>query len=235
MIKRTLIAAIATTLTAGAVHAGENELSRPEGAGMLTGAAAGAIVGGPIGAFVGLIIGGIVGDGVSEAQQAQRRAQAVEDELLQTRRELALASQQAEQRVAPAQDTSEVVLTAMAERMHADVMFRTNSTSIEIPVRKQLAEIGKLLAAHPRLAIRLHGFADPRGDAGRNLELSLDRADTVREALMAGGAFAEQIKIAAHGEDLVTAQPDDVEAFAWERRVSLVIEPSTPSQVAQSR
>src|SRR5215510_2645335 len=117
MIKRTLIAAVAMTLTAGAVHADSSKLSKSEGAGMLTGATAGAVVGGPIGAFVGLIVGGIVGDSIHEVETADRRAQSIEDELLQTRRELALASRQPQ-----IPDDSEVMFAALAERMRADVM-----------------------------------------------------------------------------------------------------------------
>ena len=52
------------------------------------------------------------------------------------------------------------------------------------------------------------------------------------------GVAPEQIRLAAHGEDLTTAAENDVEAYAWERRVSLAIRPvTTASQtaVAQSR
>jgi outer membrane protein OmpA-like peptidoglycan-associated protein len=230
MIKRTLLAAIAMTLAAGAVHADSNKLSKPQGAGMLTGAAAGAIVGGPIGAFVGLMIGGIVGDSVDQAQTADQRAQAIEAELLQTRRELALASRE------PAlQDDSEAMFAALAESMRADVMFRTASDVLDVSTQSQLKELGTMLAAHPGLAIELHGFADPRGKSQQNQDLSLQRADRVRAALLFGGVAPEQITVAAHGEDLAHAAKNDLEAYAWERRVSLVITPNTQGQVAQSR
>ncbi len=237
MIKRALIAAIAMTLTATTVHAGENKLTKPEGAGMLTGAAAGALIGGPVGAFVGLMIGGIIGDGVDQVQSAELRAQAVEDELLETRRELAMASRQANEKALAKLDQepeNEVMLADLAERLRADVLFRTNSTSLETPAQSQLEQIGKLLASHPNLVIHVHGFADPRGTPEQNLVLSHERADTVREALLVGGAWPEQIKTSAHGEDSAIAAKGDVEAYAWERRVSLTIQARTPSQVAQS-
>jgi hypothetical protein len=56
----------------------------------------------------------------------------------------------------------------------------------------------------------------------------------VREALVKGGAASEQIRLSAHGEDLTTAAKGDLEAFAWERRVSLAIRPSAPASVAQT-
>jgi outer membrane protein OmpA-like peptidoglycan-associated protein len=225
MIKRTLIAAIAMSLTAGAVQADDNKLSKPAGAGMLTGAAAGAIVGGPIGAFLGLMVGGIVGGSVDHAQQADQRAQSIEEELLETRRELALAS---------AQQDSATLFAALAQQMRSNVLFKTNSAQLDTIVQEELAELGKLLAGHPRLAMQLHGFADPRGKSEQNRVLSLERAGVVREALLNGGAAPEQIQISAHGEDLTTAASNDVEAYAWERRVSLVLQPNG-TQVAQSR
>jgi outer membrane protein OmpA-like peptidoglycan-associated protein len=235
MIKRTLMAAIAMTLTAGAVHADSSKLSKQEGTGMLTGAAAGAVVGGPIGAFVGLMIGGIMGDSAGDAKQAQLRARAVEDELLETRHELAAAVNRQTSQHQSAEATSDVMLAALAERMRADVLFRTASDILDVPTQTQLAELGKVLAAHPSLGIQLHGFADPRGKTPANQALSLQRAEKVRAALMFGGALPEQIEVLAHGEELTTAAKNDLEAYAWERRVSVVLQPKTPGQVAQTR
>jgi len=230
MIKRTLIAAIAMTLTAGAVHADSGKLSKSEGAGMLTGAATGAVVGGPIGAFVGLIVGGIIGDSVGDAKNAELRAQAIEAELLATRRELAAASRQSSQ-----PSSTDTMFSALAERMHADVLFRTDSAVLDIPTQMQLGELGKVLAAHPTLTVQLHGFSDPRGKTQHNQLLSLQRAEMVRSAIVFGGAAAEQVQVLAHGEKLVTAAKHDLEAYAWERRVSVVIQPSASNQVAQGR
>jgi outer membrane protein OmpA-like peptidoglycan-associated protein len=127
------------------------------------------------------------------------------------------------------------MFAALAERMHADVLFRTGSVGLDVPTQMQLAELGKVLAAHPSLSIQLHGFADPRGKTQQNQELSLQRAEMVRSALVFGGVAPEQVQVLAHGEKLATAVKNDLEAYAWERRVSLVIQPNTSSQVAQTR
>ena len=226
MLKKALVGAVALALSTTAAYAGENKLSKEEGTGMVTGAAAGAIVGGPIGAFVGLMIGGIVGDSVGHAKRADERAQMIENELLETRVALSQASQKA---------SEEQMLNELAGRLHADVMFRTNSAELDEQVITKLAEIGKLLAHHQKLEVQLHGFADPRGKSEENLKLSALRAEAVREAMISGGADPQQIALSAHGEDLTTAVKDDVEAYAWERRVSLSIRPTTDASVAQSR
>lgn len=222
---KTLIGAIAIALSSGAVQAGEkpsgkNEFTKEEGVGMLSGAATGAIVGGPVGAFVGLMIGGIMGDNIGTAKRADRHAQQLEQDLLETRIALAQASQRT---------GGDAMLDALAQRLNADVMFRTGSAEVDVNVAAKLEELGTLLAAHSQMEVQLNGFADPRGTPAENLELSLRRADAVREALIKGGAAAGQIRLAAHGEDLTTASPDDLEAYAWERRVSLAIRPVAPA------
>ena len=225
MMKRTLIAAVAIALSCGVAQAQENKFTKQEGAGLLSGAAAGAIVGGPVGAIVGAMIGGIMGDSIGTAQRADLRAQNLEDELMETRLALSKASERT---------GGEQMLDDLAQRLHADVMFRTGSVDVDEQVASELASLGQLLAVHSQLEVQLHGFADPRGTPEENLELSLRRADVVREALIKGGAAPEQIRLTAHGEDLTTARKDDVEAYAWERRVSMAIRPN-PAKVADTR
>ena len=226
MIRKTLISAVAIALSTGVAHAGENKFTKEEGTGMLTGAAAGAVVGGPIGAAVGLMFGGILGDSIGTADRANLHAKQLEQELVDTRIALAKASERT---------GGDEMLDALAQRLHADVLFRTNGAELGADVASRLEDLGKLLAAHPQLDVQLHGFADPRGNAEKNLELSLDRASAVRDALIRGGAAPEQIQLSAHGEDLTTAPKGDLEAYAWERRVSLSIRPNTTAAVAQSR
>ena len=230
MFKKVLIGAVAVALTAGVANAGENKFTKEEGTGLATGAAAGAIVGGPIGAMVGLMIGGIVGDSIGTAKRGEKeavlRADQLQQELIDTRIALAKASERT---------GGDEMLDALAARLHADVMFRTNTAELDVDVQKKIESLGQMLAAHPQLEIQLHGFADPRGKSEKNLELSMLRASAVRDALINGGASPEQIRISAHGEDLTTAPKDDLEAYAWERRVSISIRPTSPAAVAQSR
>ena len=176
MFKKALIGAVAIALSSGVADAGENKFTKEEGVGMGSGAAIGAVVGGPIGAFVGLMVGGIVGDSVGVAKRSDLHAKQLEQELIDTRIALTQASQQR---------GGDTMLDQLAEQLHADVMFRTNSADIDERVAAKIEALGKLLAANTQLEIQLNGFADPRGTPERNLELSLARADAVREALMA--------------------------------------------------
>jgi len=230
MFKKVLIGAVAVALSSSAAYAGENKFTKQEGAGMATGAAAGAIVGGPIGAMVGLMIGGVVGDNFGQAKRAEKEAIAHADELQQELVDTRIALAKASERTG-----GDEMLDALAARLHSDVMFRTGTAELDNEVQQKIVELGQLLGSHPQLEIQLHGFADPRGKSEKNLELSMARASSVRDALISGGAAPEQIRISAHGEDLTTAPKDDLEAYAWERRVSISIRPTSPAAVAQSR
>jgi outer membrane protein OmpA-like peptidoglycan-associated protein len=225
MIKRMLIGAVAVALSCGTAQA-ENKFTKEEGVGMFSGAAAGAIVGGPIGAAVGFMVGGILGDNIGTAKRADLRANQLEKELIDTRIALAKASERT---------GGDEMLDALAQKLHADVLFRTADAQLDGATATKLEELGKLLGVHSQLEVQLHGFADPRGKSDDNLKLSLERADAVREALIKGGTSPEQIRIAAHGEDLTTSPKGDLEAYAWERRVSLAIRPASAASVAQNR
>jgi outer membrane protein OmpA-like peptidoglycan-associated protein len=226
MFKKTLIAAVALAMSAGAAQAGDkNKLTKQEGVGMLSGAAAGAVVGGPIGAAVGLMFGGIFGDSIGATSRAEQHAKQLEQELVDTRVQLAKASERT---------GGDEMLDELAQRLHADVLFRTGGSELGVDVASKLEELGNLLAVHTQLEVELHGFADPRGKSKENLELSLQRANAVREALIRGGASPEKIRLAAHGEDLTTAAKGDMEAYAWERRVSLSIRPTATPAVARA-
>jgi outer membrane protein OmpA-like peptidoglycan-associated protein len=230
MFNKVLIGAVAVALCSGAAYAGENKFTKEEGTGLATGAVAGAVVGGPVGAMIGLMIGGTVGDSIGKHKRGEKEAIARADELQQELVDTRIALAKASERTG-----GDEMLDALAARLHADVMFRTGTADLEGDVQQKIAELGQLLGSHPQLEIQLHGFADPRGKSEKNLELSMARADAVRVALIGGGAAPEQIRISAHGEDLTTAPKDDLEAYAWERRVSISIRPTSPAAVAQSR
>lgn len=243
MSNKVLIAAMGLAMaqalalgTGTGAQAADNKFTKEEGTGMLSGAAAGAVVGGPIGAAVGFMFGGILGDSIGSAKRADLRASQLERELQDTRMTLEQELHETRQALAQASERrgGDEMLEALAARLHADVMFRTNTATIAPEVVDKLEELGRLLAVHAGMQVQLHGFADPRGSAEKNLELSMQRAIAVREALMKGGAAPEQIRVSAHGEDLATAREGDLEAYAWERRVSLSIRPNAPAAVAQS-
>ena len=235
MRSKVLACVVTTVLSCSAAHAASADPGiRKEGrVGMLSGAAAGALVGGPFGAAVGLFFGGVIGDNIgiakeanSHAQQAEKQLADAQTELSATRAELAQASKNA---------SEDPLLAELAQRLRADVMFRTGSAQLQADAAAGLADLGRLLATKPGLTVDIHGFADPRGSKSFNLELSQRRADAVQGALVQAGVGADRIHLSAHGKTLSTASSGDVEAYAWERRVSLAITTSSGAVIAQTK
>lgn len=233
IVSRVLITAVAVTLASVAVQAGtrdKKQATKEQKVGIMAGTATGALVGGPVGAAIGFFVGAIGGGSVGEINSARQTAKSLEQQLSDAREEFSklAASKQVEQNS---------IVEQLAQRLHADVLFRTASAELDPLSAQKLTDLGTVLGAYPDLTIEIDGYADPRGKSASNDELSQQRASAVRAALIVGGASPDRIKLAAHGEKLSTAGKDDLEAYAWERRVSLSVVPaaSAPSQVAQAK
>ncbi len=235
MRSKILACVVTSVLGCGAVHAAAADPGiRKEGrVGMLSGAAAGALVGGPFGAAVGFFFGGVIGDNIGIAKEANSHAKQAEKLLADT--QLELAATRTELAQASKNSNADPLLAELAERLRADVMFRTGSAELQADVAARLADLGRLLGTKPGLEVDLHGFADPRGSKSSNLELSQRRANAVQAALVQGGASADRIHLSAHGKSMSTASAGDVEAYAWERRVSLAITAPSSAVVAQTK
>jgi len=209
---------------------------REEGIGMLSGGTAGALVGGPVGAMVGVMIGGLFGERVRIASEATARADRMAGEADVTRAQLREETSRADRLAAEADGTrarlreatariaaleDNRILEDLADRLTADVLFRTGSDALEPQAEHRLSELAGVLEEIQGARVELHGFADPRGDESCNRDLSERRARRVEEVLIAGGLDATRLTVVAHGESDSTALEGDQDAYAWERRVTL--------------
>jgi outer membrane protein OmpA-like peptidoglycan-associated protein len=114
-----------------------------------------------------------------------------------------------------------------------DVAFRTNDDSISLQALPPLMKLGALAAALPQARVRVAGFTDPRGDDDYNQALSLRRAQAVAAVLASAGVAAERVVIEAHGKSDSTSGAGDLDAYAFDRRVSVRLELPGSDQVAR--
>jgi uncharacterized protein (TIGR03382 family) len=104
------------------------------------------------------------------------------------------------------------------------VFFANNKATIlpkSFPLLKQVALV---LRANPQIElVRVEGHTDDKGDDGANLTLSKDRANSVRERLIAEGIAAERLEAVGYGE----AKPVDTNKTAKgrenNRRVEFIV------------
>jgi outer membrane protein OmpA-like peptidoglycan-associated protein len=234
-----------------AAFAGEPKPRPPqEPAGFVVGGVIGAFAAGPIGAVVGAGIGTWLGNRVhraSDAKKAEAQVALLESDksALQTEKSALLAeksklaetnltlnvqladlSQKVETARTAKEDASEVL-----DGLQGDVLFRTGSAEITPDIAHQIQVLAQAVAKSPELKIRVDGYADPRGTIETNLKLSQDRADAVRDLLLASGVGDEALEVNAYGKSQSTAEDSD--GYALERRVRLTLQMESGAAVAQ--
>jgi outer membrane protein OmpA-like peptidoglycan-associated protein len=113
------------------------------------------------------------------------------------------------------------LLALMQAGIEMDLLFRTDEHKLGNTTDSKLRQLATSLASLPDVYIQLDGFADERGDADYNQNLSARRAENVREILTSNGIAESRIKVAAHGES--PAADDNIDSLALERKVSLTL------------
>jgi outer membrane protein OmpA-like peptidoglycan-associated protein len=106
-----------------------------------------------------------------------------------------------------------------------DVNFKRGTAEFEDESTiASLNDLAVFLIANPSIKIRINGHTDNAGDPGLNKKLSLDRAITVRDFLIAKGVNFESLRISGWGGTRPVASNATEEGRAKNRRVELVVE-----------
>lgn len=221
---------------AQAGEAGVRPVSEP--AGFISGAVVGGFAAGPFGAVIGAGIGTWLGNRVHRAREAGVAEAQVEkltgdrNELIETNQRLSAKLSTLAQEVERARTAKADPSTAL-QGLRGDVLFRTGSHVLEPEMGKQVQALAQALARTKDLKIRIDGYADPRGNEEDNLRLSGNRANAVRDVLIAAGVSEDLLEVNAWGQAQSEAGPGDLDGYALERRVRLTIEPRQAAAVAQ--
>jgi outer membrane protein OmpA-like peptidoglycan-associated protein len=96
----------------------------------------------------------------------------------------------------------------------------TTLTPDSVPTVTDLAAI---LKAYPTVKVSLEGHTDNTGDPSQNKQLSVDRANAVRNRLVQTGIAADRITTAGYGQDKPIASNDSADGKAKNRRTELVV------------
>jgi K(+)-stimulated pyrophosphate-energized sodium pump len=107
-----------------------------------------------------------------------------------------------------------VVAVGVPMRVH----FNSGSDTISEAGNRIVDSYATAMKANADAKAELSGYADPTGDAQKNLELAKARAMVVRDALVAKGVAAERIAL-VKPTDVIVGQGNDADA----RRVDIVL------------
>jgi sortase system peptidoglycan-associated protein len=227
-----------------AALAGEAKTAPPqEPVGFITGAVIGGFAAGPIGAVVGAGLGTWLGNRVHRAGEAAKAEAQVaklqsdthslesEKTALLTEKS-SLITQQTNLAALNQSLTAKLDASDVLDGLQGDVLFRTGSAEITADIAHQIQLIAQAVMKSPSLKVRLDGYADSRGGDEINMKLSQDRANAVRDLLLAAGVGAEALEVNAYGKTQSVASDSD--GYALERRVRLTLQIDTPAAVAQT-
>ena len=158
-----------------------------------------------------------------EAEQARRLADSRASEAEFARREADLASQQITsltrqlENLQLRETESGVVVTL------GDVLFASGQARLVEGGRSSLEEVVDLLQTEPDKKIRVEGHTDSSGEAESNLQLSEQRANAVRDALISLGVSSDRISAMGMGQDFPIASNNDEAGRARNRRVDVIL------------
>ena len=220
MRNKIILAGLIAALTAAPAFA--ESASREEGIGVGLGATIGGIAGGPVGIILGAAFGARIGDEMhrrdTEVEQLSASLQGSQDRVHELERDIdALGGDL--QRMQ--EESRPELLSLLQAGIEMDLLFRTDEHVLADATGSRLQQLAASLATMPDVFVQLDGFADERGDAAYNQKLSVRRAEHVKDVLITNGVPAARISVKAHGES--PAADDDVDSFAFERKVSLTL------------
>jgi len=169
------------------------------GGGAAVGAGVGAIAGGWEGAAIGALVGGVAGGAIGN--YLDKQAQELKA-------------------VADARRTE----TGILVDLKSSLLFSSDSAVLKPAAVEQIAQLGDILAKYPEDRIRIQGHTDSSGTSAYNEELSLRRAEAVRDVLGSRGVSSRQMLVEGVGAAQPVADNSTPEGRAQNRRVEIHID-----------
>jgi outer membrane protein OmpA-like peptidoglycan-associated protein len=193
------------------------------GAGAVVGAGVGYALGKGKGAAIGAVVGGLAGGVIGHYMDKQER------EFKQ-----ALAESQAREQAAIMQGVQREK-DALIITFKSDVMFDSNSSIIKSAAYAsgEIDRVAQILNKYPDTTIKVVGYTDNKGSETYNQQLSEQRANSVKNALVVKNVQAARISALGMGESNPIADNATEGGRQLNRRVAIIIEPTPQAGQAQ--
>jgi outer membrane protein OmpA-like peptidoglycan-associated protein len=104
-----------------------------------------------------------------------------------------------------------------------EVLFETDRAELKPGARSTIDRLAQFLNEQSERRILIEGHTDDQGSESYNLVLSEQRANAVRDALLARGISSPRIMTAGRGESMPVATNDTTAGRQENRRVEIVI------------
>lgn len=226
---RNLLIIILTVAIVATAPAAQAKASKEENIGVGSGVIIGALAGGPVGAVIGAALGAKLGDTMhrknSEIDELSVSLDDSRSDISELEADLRSVNRDIDLLNADLARYEQIDRPQLIKLMQAgismDLLFRTDEHALADTTGDRLSRLAVDVAKMDDVHVRLDGFADERGDAEYNFELSKKRVEFVRDQLVAAGIHPSRIEVSAHGES--PAQDASSDSYALERRVALTM------------
>jgi len=111
--------------------------------------------------------------------------------------------------------------------MPQDVLFAVDSAALRPDLTSDIASIAQNLMRYPNSQIQIIGHTDNSGSAAYNQDLSQRRAGSVADVLLRSGVPSQRVAAFGRGEDQPIASNLTPDGRAQNRRVEIIIRPTT--------
>jgi outer membrane protein OmpA-like peptidoglycan-associated protein len=105
----------------------------------------------------------------------------------------------------------------------SDVLFATDVAKLNATGTSTATKLAGVLQKNPQRTVLVEGFTDSTGPEAHNQKLSLQRANSVADALRQSGISTQRVAIRAYGETNPAAPNDSSKNRQLNRRVEIVI------------
>ena len=108
-----------------------------------------------------------------------------------------------------------------------DITFASDSATLSSGIQSDLNAVATNLQSYPNSTVQVIGHTDSTGEAGYNQNLSVQRANSVVNVLAGAGVSFTRLQGMGRGEDQPVASNLTEEGKAQNRRVEIVILPTS--------
>lgn len=109
------------------------------------------------------------------------------------------------------------------ETYQLKIFFNNDSDKIQRGFEQQIEGLANFLEIYASTSIEIQGYASKVGRAAHNLDLSIRRANSVRDTLIRFGTDAQRVKIVGYGDTVLNRIGIDEATHAGNRRVTATV------------
>jgi outer membrane protein OmpA-like peptidoglycan-associated protein len=160
-------------------------------------------LGAVVGAAAGAVAGGAIGAALDRQAQDLRGSLANDDIVIQ--------------------NTGQELIVTMPD----GILFDVDSAAIRASLQSDIRAVARNLQAYPNTTVDVIGHTDNTGSAGYNQDLSSRRAQAVAGVLLEQGVSPSRVRAYGRGEDAPVASNLTPEGRQLNRRVEVIIRPTT--------